>query len=534
MKRSCLLFGEVPLRFVAVITLITFGTACMIWKVVPLKKLEANPARPQTVVRVHPVGAGEPVVLRIQSIDYPNVTGIPEGEVPAWASPSGRPEPPRAEEPVSASMPPAKRPPPQTVTIDLRKADKVEVRSLSAWRTLGVSALTALAAVGVFYVILLLTKTSCPFVYLDDGDGLRFVGEAYSGATSRSTQRDDLLALCSLAGRARLVLSNEADETQFTDLIEMAVVDHAPGDRAVATDDARFLLLGAGSPPLSATDLAGRDVLEMIRESDGHVWETNLEEVSQRSVPPSREGMVVTFPTPADDGTWALELTAGNTPWLDVVFGRFFALLGDRLDRYLDQSDRPESRASALAWREREGVDLSVEVEEGGAWRRVAVAPTVGPASIRTFAVPIPVHRGRSPSVRLSGGVGFWLVDQVALAPVRSFDPVVERFAPASAREADGGDVRDKLAATDGEYQILHDRGESLELVFELPPIPPGLERESFLHTSGYYRVHTPPQAELSAGTLHRLRDEPGSLSRFSVDLYRGYAESARRVAVAP
>ena len=49
------------------------------------------------------------------------------------------------------------------------------------------------------------------------------------------------------------------------------------------------------------------------------------------------------------------------------------------------------------------------------------------------------------------------------------------------------------------------------------------MERDAFLRTSGYYRVHAPPQPELSVGTLHRLRDEPGSLSRFSVDLYRGY-----------
>ncbi|MCX5730972.1 MAG: hypothetical protein NTY18_06380 [Deltaproteobacteria bacterium] len=35
--------------------------------------------------------------------------------------------------------------------------------------------------------------------------------------------------------------------------------------------------------------------------------------------------------------------------------------------------------------------------------------------------------------------------------------------------------------------------------------------------------MHTPPQSELSAGTLYRLRDEPGSLSRFSLDLFRGY-----------
>ena len=541
MDRSCPVPSTVAFRFVTIVTVIAFGTACVTWKVVPLEKVRAEPTHPQTVIRVHPAGGDKPVVLKVQSINYPNVTGIPEGgEVPAWAtgSPSEPPAPAATEGPGRGSMPPSKEPafvtPPRTITIDLSKAEKVEVRSLSGWRTLGLTALVVAGAFGAAALLVVLFKTSCPFVYLDGGDGFRFVGEAYPGATSRATQREDLLPLGLHGDRPLLALSNEAEETQFTDLLEMVVVDHDPGDRVLATHDARLLLVGRGSPPLSARDLEDHDVLALIRDADGRPWQTDLDQASRRSVPPVREGVIVTFPPPASDGLQALELTAGNTPWLDLVFGRFFALLGDRLEWYLDESDRPESRRFALAWREREGVDLRVEVEENGEWQRVAVSPTVGPASVRHYAVPIPVHRGRAPRVRLSGGVGFWALDQVALAPIRSLDPVVRRFRPMSAREEDGTDVRAELAAVDGEYQILHERGEVVRLAFELPPLPPGLERESFLHTSGYYRVHAPPQAEFSAGTLHRLRDEPGSLSRFSIDLYRRYAEAAGRVASAP
>jgi hypothetical protein len=495
-------------RLAAVLTLVAFASACHAWKVVPLKEIETEDVvKPSTRIRVHPQ-EGPPVTMEVQSLTFPNVTGVEvDGE-----EAKGKP-----------------------VSVDLRKVTQVEVWSPSGWRTALLVTGIVLGTLAVVVLIVALTKTSCPFVYVDGGDGLRFVGEAYSGATSRATQRDDLLPLPPLGARPTLVLSNEARETQLTDLLEVVVVDRAPGRRALATHDAGLVLAGAARPPSSATDLEGRDVLPLVREADGRSWQTDLGEASRRADPPGREGVVLAFPVSAGGGPWALELDAGNTPWLDVVFGRFFALLGDRLEAYLDQADRPESRDATLAWREREGVDLRVEVERAGGWERVAVVPTVGPASLRHFAVPLPATDGPTLRVRLSGGVGFWLADRIALAPVGAAPPQARTFAPVRAVQSGGLDVRAPLAAADGTYQVLAARGERVDLAFELPPPGAGLEREAFLRTSGYYRVHPPPQAELSAGTLYRLRDEPGSLSRFSIDLFRRYEEAVTGpVAAAP
>lgn len=146
---------------------------------------------------------------------------------------------------------------------------------------------------------------------------------------------------------------------------------------------------------------------------------------------------------------------------------------------------------------------------------------------MRHFAVPLPAADGPVVRVRLSGGVGFWMVDKVAIAAINSRDVRSLRFGPVRALQADGSDARELLAVTDGTYQVLPQRGTQVRLDFELPPLAPWLVRDAFLHTSGYYRVHTPPQANLSAQTLYRLRDEPGSLSRFSLDLFRRYEEAA-------
>jgi hypothetical protein len=485
------------LRATALVTLLTFAASCHSWHAVPLSKYEET--RPQDAaerIRVTPADGGSPFVLRVTHLEYPKVTGFQETE---------------KGEPTETS-----------VTYDVTQAKKIEVWRLDGWNTAFLVGGIVLGALAIAALIVVLTKTSCPFVYVDDGTGLRFVGEAYSGATSRATQRDDMLPLPSLGRTPSLVLSNEAWERQFTDLLEIVVVDHPGASRALATSDAGVVLLGEPWSPRVAADLDGTDVRDRLLSSDGSDWQTDLSAAAWRADPPTREGLVLSFANPRAGEPVALELDGGNTPWLDVVFGRFFALLGDRLSAYQDDTDRPESGAAMRAWREREGVDLLVEVEREGTWERVSVIPTVGPASRRHFAVPLGALPKGEFRVRLSGGVGFWRFDRVALAPVLPGPLNLARYAPSAASPA-GAEARAQLARVDGSYQVLADRGDRIALSFELPAPAPGLARDAFLHTSGYYRVNRPPEASLSVGTLVKLRDEPGSLSRFSVDLYRGY-----------
>jgi hypothetical protein len=484
-------------RAATLVTLLTFCVSCHSWFAVPLTSYEEKRSEDAAErVRITPADGGPAFVVRVTRLDYPNVTGYAESE-------EGRTTD-------------------QVVTYDLTKSKKIEVWRLDGWNTAFLVGGIVLGALAVAALVVALTKTSCPFVYVDDGTGLRFVGEAYSGATSRATQRGDMLPLPHLGTTPSLVLSNEAWERQFTDLLEIVVVDHPGTSRALATPDAGIVLVGAPVEVRKAVDLEGADVRSRLLSSDGDDWQTDLAAAARKPSPPTREGLVITFPDPGAGGPVALEVDGGNTPWLDVVFGRFFALLGDRLPAYQDDTDRPETAAASRAWREREGVDLLVEVERAGAWERVTVVPTVGPASRRHFAIPLGARPPGEVRVRLSGGVGFWRFDRVALAPVVPGPVAWSRHAPTPASPV-GSEIRSQLARVDGDYQVLEDRGDRIRLSFDLPPPAAGLVRDAFLHTSGYYRVNRPPQASLSIGTLRQLRDEPGSLSRFSVDLYRGY-----------
>ena len=261
------------------------------------------------------------------------------------------------------------------------------------------------AAVLLGIVILVaLTKSSCPFFYVDDGTRTLLVGEAYSGAAFRSIARDDLLPTPLPGGQSiRARLANEAHETQYTDLLELVTADHAPDLRVLSTFDARLIGAGPARPPISARDGDGHDVTAALRADDGRWWETDLAEVSTRPAPPDRESLDLVFEADVRASPVSapvLELVLGNTPWIDAVMGRFFALMGGELSSYLGKGNAPEAGDKIRRWREREGLDLRVEAEVDGAFRPVAVVPTVGPMALRRVAVPLPLAAGTVPGRR--------------------------------------------------------------------------------------------------------------------------------------
>ena len=87
-----------------------------------------------------------------------------------------------------------------------------------------------------------------------------FEAEPYGGAVTRGLERDDygvLPSLTSDAGAYRLLVTNEVNETQMTNLFELWAVDHPAGLRVVPDEWGRLHTLSQPPPPRSAIDLTG-------------------------------------------------------------------------------------------------------------------------------------------------------------------------------------------------------------------------------------------------------------------------------------
>lgn len=513
-------------RFVAcaVLTLLTFTLeACVVTRAAALTELQADVTEGTSPrLWLQKPGARSWLVYSVTGVEYPTVIARFEG----WArKPGGS---------VRATL--GKADPADDPEHFVSRSERLSLTDYQSARVYspGGALLTSLGlvvALGIptalllIMIIVALTKTSCPFVYVEGANGeLVFAGETYSGSTGFATARDDLLPLPPLAeGPRRLVLANEAHETQYTDRLQLWLVEHGPETHALSSFDGRVLLAGAATPPLRAVDLDGRDVLPLVRDADDMEWATDLDAAAERRPEVLREGVELRFPAPTAGVPPVLELDVGNTPWLDIVFGRAFAVAGGHLAELQKESDDPANAPAQREWRKREGVDLRVEVRLGETWAQVAMVPTPGPASRRRLAVPLPVSQEHEVTVRVSGGVGFWRLDRAALSTLADAAPKVTSLAPTLARQPDGTDARPLLAATDRRPQMLQDNGDRLELRFQVPAAAEGRQQEAFLSTHGWYHVHQPPQSRADLGRGRALMDDEGALCRFGLELWRDY-----------
>ncbi|MBL0051338.1 MAG: hypothetical protein IPP29_07405 [Bacteroidetes bacterium] len=71
-------------------------------------------------------------------------------------------------------------------TINFSSITRIDIIEMDTWKNIGTFVFTATTvAVGAYVIsliIIILTKSSCPFVYAHDGTGYNFKGEIYGGA----------------------------------------------------------------------------------------------------------------------------------------------------------------------------------------------------------------------------------------------------------------------------------------------------------------------------------------------------------------
>jgi hypothetical protein len=429
--------------------------------------------------------------------------------------------------------------------VDLRKITKIEVYGFDGTQT-AVGVAVAVVAVAFLVVIFAAivsstsstkssgsgSSSSCPMLYVRGGDGTQRVGEAYAGAAFRSVQRSDLLPLPATdKPLMHCVFVNEATEIDHTDCLALVTVDHPAGTRAVSTFEQKAILVGDRRPPIRATDARGGDVTATVAREDGELCQTDWPRVLKSATPPVREPVTATFTRPTPGNVPVLELVLSNTYWLEMMMGQFFALTGSDFEQHMTIGNSPESGPRIRRWLEREGVSFTVECERDGRWEKVAVVPPTGPTALRRVAVPLPQADDGDPllNVRVSGGTGFWQIDEMTLSVQSDAVPEIHEIAPANAVNQIGEDELALVTSVDGRYQVLENTGDRLMFDFEMPAVPADMERSAFLLSTGYYNVHAPAATAGSPEKLATMIHESGAFARFSIDTYRHYQEMVEK-----
>lgn len=368
---------------------------------------------------------------------------------------------------------------------------------------------------GVFALLLIivaLTKSSCPYIYTFDGEAYIFQGEIYGGAIQRNLERHDFMPLPFLRpvdGEYRLRLSNELKERQYTDLAELMVVNHSTGSKVLLDSGGQPHLFSNPIPPRQALSEEGLDLSSSLSATDRSAFLFNEVETEIKAIH-------LSFPKPENAHTARLLLNAGNTLWLDYIFGEFSKKFGSFHSRWMEKQGRIPAEER---WRQAIGQEfpLSIYLNTKHGWELVEHLPTVGPLASRDFVIPINIDRvaGEQIELCLQTGFFFWEVDYAALDFTDQQPLDIRKVQATLATGQDGVSRRAELAADDGLYFAQPVAGMVAELRFSAVPVPEGQSQSVFLHAKGYYEHVRDYTGLPKISELKKFR-EPGHFSDYS------------------
>lgn len=391
---------------------------------------------------------------------------------------------------------------------------------------LAAAGVLTLAIAGVF-VIAILTKESCPFVYAYDGEQYVFDAEPLGGAISRVLSRTEYSRFDHLQpdhGQYKVLFRNEVEEIQYLDEVKLAVIDHAPGAEFYSDFSGQFHTVKKPHLPLSATEEHGRDLLPFLKAVDGVYWQTHFPEVDPLKPETHRHQLEVTFPKPQDAQTAKLIVNAGTGLWGSNMIREMLQLRGEKVnDWYAAINTGKKELPEMMAFVEREELFyLKVNVQKENTWQPIAAITASGPLITETRVAPLDLRGidGDSLTIRLNPPAGYWTIDYLAIEYENYQPPTISELAPFQADGDSASEILQNLASIDKQYQVMPEVGDQFYLSFRVPEKPAGLQRSLFLKTSGYYQIVTDQSRPEQTALIKKMMEQPGAIVAYSLQEY--------------
>jgi hypothetical protein len=376
---------------------------------------------------------------------------------------------------------------------------------------------------------------SCPFIYSYDGEHYVFDAEPYGAAVCRGLKRTEWAAMDGIReveGRYKVLVTNELEETQYTDELKLIAVDH-PRDLKVVPDTmGRIHTFARPYPPRKAFDGKGRDILPLVGQNDRIFWVSRVEEKDPEKKDDLRDELILEFPKPEGATQAKLLANVWTTMWGSMVAKEFLEARGKGLYQwYADVNGHGPSYNKAMSWYMNEELYLlKVWVETKDGWKVKGMISGGGPCISKDKAYILDVSdvAGEILKIKLRPPVNFWMLNHLAVdyspdVPVRAVE-----LSAATAIDQNGQDVRARLAVLDDDCLVAPTRGDRAELTFLAPVRADGLERTILLKASGYYDIHLDAGGEPQAEIVEKLDNEPGFAARFAFKEYLKWEASLR------
>ena len=372
------------------------------------------------------------------------------------------------------------------VTIPVARISSLSVNDSDSGRSILYFTVTLIGALAVLTVIAVAAKSSCPFVYIKDGESYRFVGELYPGSITRNIQRDDYLLLPDFKAQNdmyELLITNELKEIQHTDFLELIVVEHTMETEVLIDSEGKIHTLADLVPPTQITaDDKSQDLTPALEEdNDAFRFDSEMNgETFTRN-------LVATFENDKKSQQGKLYLRAKNSLWIDYVYGKFNEQFGSYFNKYQeDLQDEPAEKS--LKWTSEQHIPLSVFIETSEGWELVEEIRPVGPLANRNMVIPIDLRSVNSEEIRikLETGFMFWEVDQIGFDLSENQPTSVTKLAPTTAIDDMGKEVVKQLLISDQVY-FTQEQGGRLQVQFPATSENPEMDRTVYVKNRGYY-----------------------------------------------
>jgi hypothetical protein len=374
-----------------------------------------------------------------------------------------------------------------------------------------------LALTLLWLLAMLLTGNSCPFIYTYNGEDFVFAGEIYSGAVYEPLERHDYLLLPDLVednGEYKLKISNQLEEVQHTNLLELLVFDHE-ADREVLVDKYGSPHAISGPlPPVSAVNLKGDEVLKLIEKEDDLIYVGD----DPSKDPPLLDGVILTFDLPENKDQVDLVIEAKNSYWLDFVYHNFRDMLGASYKMWMKkQADGDPEKMKD--WSLSQNIPLSVYVMADGEWVFQDYYNTVGPMAFKKDVLSLDVSEmGDGPlQIKLQSGSYFWELGYAGLSLNEEMELHMVTLPLLSGIDEENQDIRDVLLSDDEMYYVQPEIGNEASLIFKAPDLQ-GKDRTIVLHSKGYYQIKQDPKGAPKLKALKEIR-KSGNFNRYSNEL---------------
>ncbi|WP_163710611.1 hypothetical protein [Mangrovibacterium lignilyticum] len=418
------------------------------------------------------------------------------------------------------------------ITIPLDNIIKAEVKDLKVGSTL---LLTGAAITATILLVSALkdddpapppppsneSPQSCPFIYVNNGTTYDFIGEIYAGATAPELERHDYLYLPSFApidGKYNIKMTNELMEVQYTNLVELYVIDHQKTDNIIVDKYGKAYNCKNLQAPISATSENGRSILNEILYNDDYNY---VNDIFSDTLP--KNAIYLTFDRPANSNNAKLVVIGKNTIWLDYIFKDFIAHFGKKYAKW-EKKRRPNSTAALLEWMHDQGVLLSASIKTNTGWQAIDYFNVTGSTAEKKDVLSIDLTNINSTKIeiKLETGFLFWELNYISMD--FSDDVELQKIVvkPESVTDLNNSDLSSSLLWDDDKYLIQPELNSEAYISFQAPEIQEGYERSIFLHGKGHYRIISNSDGKPDISFLKRFK-EPGALMEHSRNTFNEF-----------